>query len=789
MDQRTNEQLDYALAAVDELADRPPELQLEALGTTLLGEFAQAELDRRLTEERWLKDLRQYKGQYDPDVAALIGPNRSKAFLRKTRVKVKTVDSRVADLLFPAGTDRNWDVGPTPKPSIAPELKAQIEQRLLQQAEAERQAMVAQMQAAGQPADLPQVRRIPEPVLEQAISKMVAESSKRMAKVIDDQLTEARYKEVSLKALHSGHLYGTGIVKGPLVERRVRTRFVKEGGRWLPKSESYVVPFVDFVPVWRWFPDMSATRLDQCRYVYERHHMTRSDLAELASRKSFRGEAIKNYIKAHPDGEIRLRYYDNELRVIGERTSTQGNKGGQYEVLERWGYLTGTQLRNAGVEVEEDRVHESFFSNVWLLPNGTVIKAALQPIDGVTWPYHVYYFDKDETSIFGEGLATVMRDDQTMINAAIRMLIDNAAVTSGPQMEVAVALLSSMERIDEIAPWKVWPRNASSPGSPAIRPIELPSRMPELSSMVQMFEANADEVTAIPRYMYGENATAGAAGTSSGLSMLMGAVNIVIKDLITAWDDVTVSFIKSLYHWNMKFHPDDSIKGDYDVEARGTASLMAKEVRARALNEFAMTTANELDGPFVKRHKLLLARAEVNELGDVVKTEDEVEQEQANGAAQQMAQMQQQIQQLQLQEAQAKIAKITAEAEAIKGKANETLANIELIVAKAVATKVEAAYAALQAGGVATQSPHIAPAGDEILRSSGWRDATPDPSIAKLAGPPVQTGQIGAPASPEAAGAPDTPDPSRAGPPDLEPQTGMAGRREGIETPDVGGTI
>lgn len=773
-DDRDNEQLDYALAAVDELADRRPELQLESLGTSLLGEFAQAELDRRLVEERWLKDLRQYKGQYDPDVAALIGPKRSKAFLRKTRVKIKTVDSRVADLLFPAGTERNWDVGPTPKPSVAPEVKSQLERQLLQQAEAERQQLMQQMQQAGQPANLPPLKRIPETMLEQAVHALVKEAAKEMAKVIDDQLTEARYKEVSLKALHSGHLYGTGIVKGPLVERRVRTRFVKEGGRWVSKAESYVVPFVDFVPLWRWFPDMSATTLEQCRYVYERHHMTRSDLAELAARKSFRGELIKSYIKTHPDGEIRLRYYDNELRVIGERSSTQGNKGGQYEVLERWGYLTGTQLRNAGVEVPEERVHESFFSNVWLLPNGTIIKAALQPIDGVTWPYHVYYFDKDETSIFGEGLATVMRDDQTMINAAIRMLIDNAAITSGPQLEVAVSLLSSMERADEIAPWKVWPRNAVQPGTPAIRAVELPSRMPELANMVNMFEQNADEVTAIPRYMYGENATQGAAGTSSGLSMLMGAVNIVIKDLISAWDEVTISFIRSLYHWNMKFHPDDKIKGDYDVHARGTASLMAKEIRARNLNEFAMSTANELDAPFIKRHKLLIARAEVNELGDVVKTEEEVEKETNNGAAQQMAKMQEQIQQLQLAEAQAKIAKLTAEAEAIKGKANETLANIELIVAKAVATKVEAAYAALQAGGVATQSPHIAPAGDEILRSAGWTDNTPDPTIAQLAGPPVQEGEI--PAAPAAA-------------PDLEAPTGMEGRREGIETPDVGGTI
>ena len=74
-------------------------------------------------------------------------------------------------------------------------------------------------------------------------------------------------------------------------------------------------------------------------------------------------------------------------------------------------------------------------------------------------------------------------------------------------------------------------------------------------------------------YMSGDNATSGAAGTSSGLSMLMGAVNIVIKDLLTSFDEgVTIPFIQALYHWNMQFHADPKIKGDFDIVATGSAS-------------------------------------------------------------------------------------------------------------------------------------------------------------------------------------------------------------------------
>ena len=714
----TIEQTEYALAAADQMRDEQPSVALDALGVELLAEFARAELDRRLTEERWLKDLRQYRGIYDPDVLAAIGPNRSKAFVRKTRVKVKTIDSRIADLLFPAGAEKNWEVDSTPVPSVSKEQRA---------------AALAQLQqlAQGQP--------LPNEAVDQFILKLVKDAAKKMSKVIEDQLVEARYKQVATATIHSGNLYGTGVMKGPLVERKIRTTFVQQGGSWVAKSESYVVPFVDHVPLWRFYPDMNATSIEQCRYVYERHNMTRADLVDLSKRKSFDSKKIVDYLKAHPDGEIKLRYYDNELRIIGERTANQGNKNNQYEVLERWGWIDGHKLKSVGVNVPEERCHETFFSNVWLLPNGEVIKAVLQPINGVTWPYHIYYFDKDETSIFGEGLAAIMRDDQTMLNASVRMMLDNSAIASGPMLEVAPGLLANTDRMDEMYPWKIWFRNTAQPGQPAVRSIELPSRLGDLAGMADRFEANADEVTAIPRYMSGENMRSGAAGTSSGLSMLMGAANIVIKDLVGAWDEgITRPFITSLYRWNMQFHKDGSIKGDYDVKARGTASLVAREVRAQQLDVFSQAVANPMDAPFVKRDALLRQRAEAHELSDVVKTQEEVEAEQNSPAGQMQQQLAQAQAQLAIQEMQGKAAKAMAEAQLANARAQETLANIDVLVAEAVNKRVESVYAALQAGGVATSNPTIAPAGDEILRSSGWRDATPDPTIAQLNSQPVQ---------------------------------------------------
>lgn len=746
---------EYKLASEEAFADREP-AQLCALGPVLLSEFAQAKLDRQEVEERWLKDLRQYKGMYDPEVLASLDPQQSRAFVRKTRVKVKTLNSRVTELLFPSGTDKNWNIEPTPIPSLTPEQKKKIVATLnqMQQAVMQQQMMMAQEQGI-EPGQI-QPPELDRQTVEAAVLDVAKEAARKMEQRIEDQLTESRYKEVSIRAIHSCHLYGTGIVKGPLVERKYRTSFKYEDGKWVEKSEAYVSPFVDFVPLWRFYPDMASSEIAVCRYAYELHRMTQSDLAELSERKSFAGTRIKDYIRSNPNGRVESIYIDTELKNIGSRMSRAGDPAGMYDVLERWGWLTGEQLAAAGVEVEEDRKHEAFFTNVWVLPDGQVIKTAIRPINGVTWPYHFYYFDKDETSIFGEGLGAIMRDDQTMINAATRMILDNAALTAGPMMEVNVGLLAKLEDATKLGPRKVWLRNSQNPGQRAVVPVELPSRLGELNSIVQMFDANADEVSAVPRYMSGENVGGGAAGTASGMSMLMGAVNIVIKDLVTAWEEgVMQPFLTAMYRWNMQFNPDPEIKGDYNVKARGSSSLVAKEIRTRQLNEFAVATSNPMDAPFVKREKLLRYRAEANELADVVKTEEEVKAEQGG--------QQDQVMQAQLQELKLKLERMALENEAIKAKSDLALAQIELTKAKTVDTRVESVYAAIQAGGAAAANPMIAPAGDEILQSTGFVDATPDPALSQLMGSQVQGQPI------EMTGG-------------VNPDTGMEGARAGIET-------
>ena len=91
------------------------------------------------------------------------------------------------------------------------------------------------------------------------------------------------------------------------------------------------------------------------------------------------------------------------------------------------------------------------------------------------------------------------------------------------------------------------------------------------------------------------------------MSMLLGAAALNIKTVIKNIDDYILRPLgESLFSWNMQFNKDtNKIKGDLVIKARGTSSLMQKEVRSQRLMTFMQVAANPALAPFVKFHTIL----------------------------------------------------------------------------------------------------------------------------------------------------------------------------------------
>ena len=79
--------------------------------------------------------------------------------------------------------------------------------------------------------------------------------------------------------------------------------------------------------------------------------------------------------------------------------------------------------------------------------------------------------------------------------------------------------------------------------------------------------------------------------------LLQGGIKTVIKNV----DDYLLRPLgEGFFRFNMQFDFDPDIKGDLEVKARGTESLMANEVRSQRLMQFLQVASNPALAPFAK---------------------------------------------------------------------------------------------------------------------------------------------------------------------------------------------
>jgi hypothetical protein len=580
--------------------------------------FNEYKADRRELEDRWLADLRQFRGEYDPETLAKFHPKRSKAFLSITRTKVATVSARMTDLLFPANGEKNWGIDPTPTPEMNPAII---------------QDLIAQYTAqTGQEAT--------EEFIRQELNKVARQRAEAMERDMADQLTELKYRLTIREIIKDGNMYGTGILKGPLVKRQIVKRWLPKGDEWATVTMDRYSPWCEHISPWDFYPDMSARTMENVRGVFQRHVMSRHKVAQLARRPDFNKDAIVSYIKVVKDGDAPYENWEQGLQqmnrsgsiVAGYKdTSSAGTsyigtgqgparRRGKYEVLEFWGYMSSDDLKELDIEIDEEELGVEVVVNLWILGN-MVIKAVVSNIDGIEIPYHLYYYEKDDTSIFGEGIPTIMRDAQKLFNSAVRAMLDNAAISAGPIIEANADLLDPSEDPRDLYPFRVFVRDGMGmeASAPALRVFSLPSYTADFMNMIQFFNQAADDITTVPRFMYGDsNQVKGAGKTATGLSMLMGAANVTLKEQIKNFDDgITKPFIKSLYHWNMEFNPKEHVKGDFGIHAKGSTSLIAREVRMESLMQFLNSTNNEIDMQYINRSNVLREMTKAMELDDL----------------------------------------------------------------------------------------------------------------------------------------------------------------------------
>jgi hypothetical protein len=670
---------------VDDATDAPIKAikpdELKTLGQNLDRQFQQYAADRVIVEQRWLRNQRQYLGLYDPDIDKELSATRSRVYPRLTRVKVISVLSRIMNLMFP-GNDKNWTLKASPSPDMSPDD--------IKQAVAD---AVKKDQAAGiQP-------QVDVDYALSAIQVLADKRAEQLSTLILDQLEEiggdqsADYVSMNRKVLKSGLTYGPGVLLGPYVREVKSTAWQIEpmSGQIMPMPKIEYKPLFEFGSVWDWYPDLGAKTLEDGEGHYWRKVMTRSQLRKLADRSDFFGKVIKDYLKAHREGNYRARIHETELRAMGVKANVNELKteSSKYEAIIWHGKISGSALEAAGVDVPQDKIADDLDAEVWMVDQN-VIKCVMNPwkelgVDVKT--IHTFLFDEDDTSPVGQGLPNIMRDSQMAVCAAARMLMDNASIVCGPQLEINTTLLRPDQDLTAIVAYRNWYRDDDGLTAqwPAVRSVQLDSHLNELQQIIDLWMKFADQETFVGPATGGDMSQGPSEPmrTAAGASMLRGDQALPFKDIIRSFDAFTASVIQSLVMFNKKFNPDKAPEGDYNVICRGATSLMAKEVRGAQMDQLAQTLTDE-EKANVDMRKFARERFKVRDLDDLLKSEEEVARDkaQSDAAMQQAQQAQQELQQAQIKKLESDVIKNTASAQLHDAKADAEQINVALDIVK-----------------------------------------------------------------------------------------------------------
>lgn len=639
---------------------------------TIIGGLQQEADDRvgkrDLIEKRWLDDLRQYHGKYQPRTETELTQDRkSRLFINQTRAKTNAMEARLSDMLFPTD-DRNWGIRPTPVPELTVEAEEAAEEAasLRQQAvDAYRQQLEQQppptgTEEEGQKPPLNQRAQQAETLAQQAetrarqIQARQDEARKRarsMEEQIDDNLRECRYAIQSRDVIRDACRLGTGIMKGPVVGDRIRRRWRKiqdDPNVYEMIDEQDPKPVYWRVDPWSLFPDMDATSEEDCESWFERHLMNRKELRKLAKQPGFSEDAIRRLLRDQPRHTTPT--YIADLRSItGTYHDTTINR---YHVWEYHGALSVEDISILAQALNKPDVAEDVGLNdqqdidplmevqvvIWFCQN-EVLKFGLHHLDSGDQIYSVFCLEKDEASIFGFGLPYIMRDGQSALNAGWRTMMDNSGLSSGPQTVVNKDVVEPANGLWGLEARKVWLRKSGAPSNaPAFEVYDIPSHQTELANIVEMARRNIDEETSMPMIAQGEQGSH-TTETAHGMSILMNSVNVVFRRIVKNWDDdMTVPNIRRIYDWQMQFSDKDYIKGDYEIEARGTSVLLVREMQSANLMAFLINFgAHPTLAPFLKEGGLPALRNLVKTMmipaDELIKSDEELAEEEAKNAS------------------------------------------------------------------------------------------------------------------------------------------------------------
>lgn len=493
-------------------------------------------------------------------------PSRSTILLNITRPYVDATAARVGDMLLPSD-EQPWALTPTPIPEIA-DLAAMGSNKPIPE------SANAVAQATGR--SIEDIKAEAERV--QAVGKKAAEDAQKR---IEDWLIECKWHGHVRRALDDVTRLGTGIIKGPFPEKRRQIR-VTEGQIDIQEE---IKPASRRVDPWNFYPDpMCGENIHNGGFTWERDDITGKTLRDLKGTPGFIDEQIDLCLSEGPQKAI----VDETVRPERFTDATP------YEIWYYHGVVEREDLEAAGCDCSGMGQETIAIPAVVTMVNARVIRATLNPLDKGCFPYDLMVWQERRGSPWGIGVPMQLREPQRIIKAATRAMMDNAGISSGPQIVMMRGAIIPADGNWAISPRKLWfadPTKDVREVQHAFHAFSIDTRQEELMAIVQFGMKMAEDVTGFPLLMQGQQGEA---------PEILGVVQILNNNASSVLRRIARNFdhrfiephIERYYDWLMQYGEDDEEKVIFIVDARGSSVLVERDLQNQAIVNMAQIALN-----------------------------------------------------------------------------------------------------------------------------------------------------------------------------------------------------
>ena len=586
---------------------------------------------------RLMHALRTFNGEYHPSKLQEIRQfGGSEVYARIVAMKCRGASSLLRDVYL--SPDKPWGLAPPADPDVPPEIQSHV-QRLVEIELQEVQAMGAQVEPT-------QIKGRVEGLMAEAKKAETKKATKRALAAenrIEELLQEGGFYHALAELVVDVPLFPYGVLKGPVVKVVPSVTWGEQGPstQQIPRMFwQRLSPFDVY-----WSPGAGTI---QAADVIERGRLSRAEINDCLDLPGYMHEEVRAVLDEYGRGGLADDWdsYDAERAVQENRENPRYNRSGMINFLCFNGNIQGRMLSDWGMQGITDPMRD-YKVELYLI--GThVIKCQMNPSPRQRHNYFITSFEKVPGTPVGNGLPDILADIEDVANATLRALVNNLSIASGPQVVVTDDRLTAGEDGEDLYPWKRWHVNSDPMGNNTQAPISFfqpNSNAQDLLAIYEKFNAMADDLSAIPKYLSGQGAGAGAGRTAAGLAMLMGNASKILQTVAANIDgDIMEPMLGYLYDLLMLTDQTGVFSGSEKVVVKGVNVAVQRETQRSRQLEFLQITANPIDAPIIgTKGRANILRSVADTIGmdgdNIVPSEEEIEMQEAQAEARAKLQM------------------------------------------------------------------------------------------------------------------------------------------------------